>query len=366
MASEDPDSKTEEPTPRRREEAKNDDQVPESRDINLVVVLIVVLSLSAWAVPHLFRREAAAVTEWLRLSGRFDVTPETAGLLLWPMVRELGFQAGPFMVAVLVAASAAQIAQTGYHIRWKRLKPKLDMINPTAGLKRMFSVDSLVTLVKAAVKLAFVGTVAYRIGMKVGAGSEQLVAFTLLEFLRFLGDALFRTILWITAALIVLAVFDYAYSYWKVERRLKMTKQEVKEDERAEVGDMQTKRKFFAFHQKLARNAMLKAVPEADVVLTNPVHVAVALKYDVDAMRAPQVVAKGAGALAEQIKKIARTAGVPIVERRALARALYRSVKVGQEIPEKLYRAVAEVLAYIYSLKRPKVTNGAPGDRAAT
>jgi flagellar biosynthetic protein FlhB len=221
-----------------------------------------------------------------------------------------------------------------------------------AGLKRILSAEGLMALVKALVKLLAVGYVAYRIVLRTAAGAEGLVALAVPDLVVFIGAGVRDTVLCIGAALLVLAAIDYGWEYYRSEQKLRMTRQEVEDEQRATEGDAKIKRRFRKFHYELTKNRMLAEVPTADVVLTNPVHVAVALRYVADVMRAPQVVAKGAGEVAEQIKAAARRAGVPIVERRALARALFRSVKIGQEIPAALYRAVAEVLAYIYSLQR--------------
>jgi len=352
MAVEDKDSRTHEPTPRRLEEARRRDETPESHEVKTTAIVLAVLAVGSWAAPAIITRHSGNVGVWLAIAGTVDLTPETIGTILGSAAQEVTSLALPLVVTALVAGCAAQIAQVGFEIRMDRIKLNLSALNPLSELKRMVSVDSAVSLGKALMKLAFVGYVAYRVVLKSGAGSEELVALSLPEILRFLGSGVFSTIAWVAAALALVALIDFVYEQRKFKQKLKMTRQEVKDDVRAQEGDLEVKQRFFGFHKKLTRNRMLAAVPTADVVLTNPVHVAVALRYVADMMRAPQVVAKGVGELAEQIKAAARRAGVPIIERRALARALFRAVKVGQEIPASLYRAVAEVLAYIYSLRR--------------
>jgi len=281
------------------------------------------------------------------------VTPRTIGTILGHAVDQVAFFALPVIASTVVAGCGAQIAQVGFRVQMDRLKVNLGALNPISGLRHLLSTDSLVSLGKAVLKLTFVGYVAYRVVLKSGAGAEALATLSLPDILQFIGTGVFWTVAWVAAALALVALIDFLYEFVKYRRKVRMTRQEVKDERKDTEGNVEFKQRFFSFRQRLTRNRMLAAVPTADVVLTNPVHVAVALRYVADLMRAPQVVAKGAGELAEQMKAAARRAGIPIIERRALARALFRSVKVGQEIPAALYRAVAEVLAYIYSLKRP-------------
>jgi len=353
MAAEDQDSRTHEPSGKRLEEAKRKDETPESAEVNTAAVVVAVLAVGSWLVPKIIAHHSSNVRVWLTMTGTLDVTTGTIGTILAHAVDQAAFFALPIIATTVAAGCGAQIAQVGFRVQIDRLKPKFNALNPLNGLKSLLSTDSLVSLVKAALKLAFVGYVAYRVVLKSAAGAEALVALSLPEILRFIGRGVFRTIAWVAAALALVAAIDFFYEFAKYKKKLRMTRQEVKDETKDTEGNPEFKQRFSTIRHKLTRNRMLAAVPTADVVLTNPVHVAVALRYVADVMRAPRVVAKGAGELAEQMKAAARRAGVPIIERRALARALFRSVKVGQEIPAALYRAVAEVLAYIYSLRRP-------------
>jgi flagellar biosynthetic protein FlhB len=348
----DRDSRTHEPTPRRREEARQHDQVPQSRDVNTAAVIMAALAVGAWAVPALIEQQRRTIGLWLDMIATTDVSVQTIGPILRRALDEMVVFAWPVMATVAVAGGAAQVAQVGFRFRPQRLQPKLGSLNPMQGLRKMLSPDGLVTVGKAALKLGFVGYIAYRVVLHTGTGAEGLVALHLPAILSFIGNGVFQTIAWVGGALALIAAADFAYEYSRVEKNLKMTRQQVEDEQRASEGDVKVKRRFRKYHYELTKNRMLAEVPGADVVVTNPVHVAVAIRYVADTMRAPQVIAKGAGEVAAQIKNAARSAGVPIIERRALARALFRTVKVGQEIPAGLYRAVAEILAYIYSLRR--------------
>src|SRR5581483_7270653 len=241
--------------------------------------------------------------------------------------------------------------QIGFAVRPQLLVPDPGRMNPARGMKRIFSAAGAVGLMKAVLKIAIVGAIAYRVLWRAGNDAVAAPGMTLDELLAFTGYGMRRLLIGMAMALGVLGVADYLWQRWRHERDLRMTRQEVKEEQKDSDGDPQIRGRFRRAHRELARRRMLTDVKTADVVLTNPVHVAVALRYRPAEMAAPRVVAKGAGELAQKIKDAARTAGIPIVERRALARALFRSVKIGSEIPPALYRAVAEILAYIFSLR---------------
>lgn len=353
MADIEKESRTHDPTPRRQAEARRQGEVPRSREVNTAAVLLGCLIVGIWAVPALMARHQFNVGAWLRQVGTVEISVATVPLIFRRMAEEMAVLALPLVLTALAAGVGAQLYQGGLIFRVEKLTPDLTRLNPLAGLKRIVSIDGLVTLAKSVIKLAAIGYVAYRVVLHSGEGVEALVSLSVAEILAVIGGAVRDTVMWVIGALVVLAALDYGYESYRIKQKLKMTRQEVEDELKATEGDVKMKRRFRKFHYQLTKNRMLAEVPTADVVLTNPVHVAVALRYAADEMRAPCVVAKGAGDVAEQIKTMARKAGVPIVERRVLARALFRSVKIGQEIPAALYRAVAEVLAYIYSLQRP-------------
>jgi flagellar biosynthetic protein FlhB len=343
--------RTEQATPKRREDARREGRVVHSTEVSATAVILAAIVAGSWGAPGALGESRRLMRYWVGGLGTLDLTPETVGPILREALAQTAVLAVPLFAVAAAVGVAATVAQVGWLLRLQALVPKLERVSPARGLRRIFSSTGLMNLVKALLKIGVVGYVAYRVVLRSGTGAEALVEVDLGETLRFAGLGTRRTLGWVAGALAVLAALDYLFQRRRHEQTLRMTRQEVKEEHKETEGDPQIRTRFRRVHREISRRRMLAAVPTADVVLTNPVHVAVALRYAAGTMRAPQVVAKGADELAERIKAVARTAGVPIVERRALARALFRSVKVGQEIPPALYRAVAEILAYIYSLR---------------
>lgn len=255
-----------------------------------------------------------------------------------------------FLVLPLVGV-AATIAQTGLLLTGHGLKPDLDRVNPVSAFRRLFSARSLVEFVKAIAKVGVVAFLVWRVyaestGQILALGSSDIrsSAGPLVEIVMRLG---------MTAgiALLTLAALDYVYQRWEFQRSARMTRDELKEEAKQSEGSPQTRARIRALQRKLARSRMMHEVPAADVVITNPTHLAVALSYRADEMAAPRLVAKGADFLAQRIREVAAEANVPIVENKPLAQTIYRTVEVGAEIPTTLFQAVAEVLAYIYTLR---------------
>jgi flagellar biosynthesis protein FlhB len=257
--------------------------------------------------------------------------------------------------AVALSASAAVMLQTQWNIKEKKIDVRFSGLNPVAGIMRIFSPQGAITTGKALLKLLLIIPVGYFVLKQYAHDMVRLVLMHIEDVFSFTGAALDSAFWRIFYLLLAFAIFDYVYGRFRWLKQNKMTKQEVKDEQRSVEGDEATKRRI---QQKgLARIAqrIAQTVPKADVVITNPTHYAIALKYDRGTMRAPIVVAKGVDHLALRIREIAKESGVPIVERKALARALYASTKPGTEIPYELFKAVAEVLAYVYRLKNPHV-----------
>jgi flagellar biosynthesis protein FlhB len=261
------------------------------------------------------------------------------------------FTAGaPIVLLAAIAAFLTTVAQIGFRFYPKRVSPSLDKLNPANGLKRIFSRRGFMELVKSVAKIALVAWVSWKLLWSALGHLPGLAFAAPRDILMVGGESLADMMLAVAGVLGAIALLDYAWQRREHRQGLRMTKQEVKDENREQEGDPRIKAKVRKAYREITGNKMLAEVRTADVVVTNPVHVAVALRYAADEMGAPTVVAKGAEAMCERIKQVARSAGVPIVERRALARALFRSVPIGREIPSALYRAVAEVLAYIYAL----------------
>jgi flagellar biosynthetic protein FlhB len=258
---------------------------------------------------------------------------------------------GPIGLALGVAALGVSLAQVGFVVNEEALNLKFQRLDPVAGAKRILSKRSLFELAKNILKVAIIGYVSYR------TIAPELQHITLLadadvgSTFRYIGYAVFKVGMYTALALLVLAIIDYIYQRWEFNQSIRMTKQEVKEEHKQTEGDPQVRMRIRSLQREAARRRMMEEVPKADVVITNPTHYAVALKYDMEIMMAPMVVAKGQNLIAEKIKQVAREQGIPTVENKPLAQALFRAVDVGQAIPEDLYRAVAEILAYVFRLK---------------
>lgn len=343
--------KTEEPTAKKLDDTRKKGQIARSRELSTTLVLV------ASAIAFLMMGKMIAVA-------LFDVTQrmfklsrdETYDLnhmfQAWGYAFEaISFPVLLYMIIALLAGVYGSIALGGYNFAWKSAAPQAKKMNPLAGLKRMFGVNGLVELLKALAKFIVVAGTAY--GALVFFQDEalhldmELYPRNLFHALELLGWAF----LMMCCALIPIAVFDVPYQSHKHNEQMKMTKEEVKDERKNSEGDPQVKSRIRKLQYQAAANRMMQEVPKADVVVTNPTHFSVALKYDQDGTTAPILVAKGADELAMHIRKIAGAHGVPIVSSPPLARAIFHTTEADQQIPEKLFLAVAQVLAYVYQIK---------------
>ena len=351
MADEDKQSKTEQPTGKRREDAEKKSGPPRSRELASTLTLLASFLFLYLAGGSMFAKMKECCAEILSGSGTFTVTQAEVNGLMLKIMGTLAYILGPFLLAVMAAGLIATISQGGFSFSSERLAFNPGRLNPLAGFKKMFSADSLTEFVKSILKMSIVAYVAYRTLRKESADLVFLSGRDISEILESFGRVAYRLVMHTGGILLVLGILDFAYVRWRFLQNIKMTKHEVKEENKESEGDPQVKRKIRSIHMERARKKYMQIIPTADVVITNPTHYAVALKYDRDRMFAPVVIAKGADFLALKIKEIARKNLVMQVENRFLARELYAQVKEGQEIPEALYAAVAEVLAYVYGLK---------------
>ncbi len=349
--------RTEKATPKRREEARKHGQVVVSSEIAPVAALFVALGVATWGAPVLLRHARAMLANWLAAVGPTAAHDDPIAPLLWRATGELAGVLGPFFLAVSVVGIGAVIAQVGWHVNPELVAPDPKRIGFESGRKRIFSLQGVASLVKAIAKIVLVLAIAHRVVVTFSDGALGAALMPVESIMGLAGTGVQRLGLVMATVLALVGAADYAWARWRHEQTLKMSRYELREELKQSEGDPQVRLRFRRAHREIAKRRMLAEVARADVVLVNPVHVAVAVRYRPDEMRAPRVVAKGADELCEKIKTAARAAGVPIVERRALARALFRTVQIGAEIPPTLYRAVAEILAYIYSLR-----GGVPGE----
>ena len=351
MAEDRSDEKTEAATPRRREEARERGHVARSADLSSAVILLAaVLGLQFFGrglVERLFRATSSVLENLGGIDGsRENLLLHFGGACTAAL---LGFL--PIVLVIVLAAIGVNLAQVGFLFVAEPLAPNLERLDPIAGLEKMFSIRSAARLLMGLLKVALVGVVVF---MTIWAERARLVGLLghgFEEILSYGTGTMLTLALRAVLVLLALAIFEYGYQKWQYERDLRMSKQEVREEMKRFEGDPKIRERRRAVQRRLAMQRMMQKVPKATVAITNPTHLAVAIEYRKDEMEAPLVVAKGAEFLAHRIREIALEHGVPVVEKKELARALYKSVEVGQTIPVELYQAVAEILAYVYKLK---------------
>ncbi len=342
-------SKTEKPTGKKLSKSREEGQVAKSQEISSAFILIAGLAFFFFAGDRFLDGPAEVMRYFFQYAMLLEINPATVYNLFLLTVRQMFYLLIPFLLLMVFVGLAANLMQVGFQITPKAMMPKLSKLNPISGFQSKFlSLKPLVELVKSCLKIGLLGYIAYSVYRQNFASFFSLLNQPVSIILTFIAKVAFQ-ILWRCGLLmVVLAFFDYIYQRWDFMENQKMSKQEVKDEMRQAEGDPQVKSRIRSMQMSAARQRMMQEVPKADVVITNPTHIAVALVYDQDSSEAPMVVAKGAGLMAEKIKKIAREHGVPVVENKALARLLFKTVELNQMIPETLYQAVAEVLAYIY------------------
>ncbi len=345
-------TRTEPATPKRREDARRHGLVAVSPEVAAVAVLCVVLGVATWGAPLLLDRASALLREWLAAAGPAAAHDDPVGPLAWRSVRALAGVLGPFFLIVAVAGLGAVVAQVGWHPSPALVLPDPGRLAFAAGWRRLVSLDGMASLVKAVVKIALVLAVGSRVLVRFGGDALDASAMPIEAVLAFAGNGLREVGIVMAAALVAVAAADHAWARWRHAQRLKMSRHELREELEQSEGDPHVRRRFRRARREIAERRMLPDVARADVVLVDPMQVAVALRYRPEESTTPRVLAKGAGAVAQRIETAARAGGVPIVERRALARALVRAVPIGGAIPQHLYRGVAEILAYLSSRRR--------------
>lgn len=339
--------KTEAPTPRRLEEARAEGRVPRSTDLAAAIgVLASLLLLKALGGPML--DNLLVMTRGLEQIS----DPTLRELPRWTLmfVQRAAWALLPFLLILTLVSTSALAAQSGVVLAWKKLTPELDRVNPLSGFKRVLSSDSLVRLALSTLKIALLMACAWyslpgRLGDMVALG----VAATAGAW-QAATELIYRFALNLALVMLLLGVLDYVWQRWKLTKSLRMTKQELREELKRMEGDPLLKQRRRQIAHRLAMQRLAQDVPKAEVIVTNPTEFAVALSYVDGEMTAPRVVAKGVDHLALRIRQIAQQHGIPIVQRPPLARALHAAVDVGEEVPPAYYRAVAEVLAYVYQI----------------
>jgi flagellar biosynthetic protein FlhB len=348
-------SRTEKPTRKRRQKARRDGRVARSIEVNSTAVLLATVASLALTASRLLSRSEEVVSGGLARSGS-PALASTAGvheLAFWGL-RSFAWAVAPTMLAAVAAGVLASVLQVGARFTPRALQPSFAKLNPAAGLRRMFAPSSLVELVKSLLKTAVVGAVAFQAVWRRLPTMGSLVGLPPGALLVETAHTLLSVALRVGAALALIAALDYAWQRYKHERSLHMTKDEVRKELKEMDVAPELKGRMRRRQSELARHRMLADVPTADVVVVNPTHYAVALRYD-GSQPAPEVVAKGIDLVALAIRRAAEEAGVSIVHEPPLARALYRDVEIGQAIPEEFFTAVAHVLAFVFRTARRRI-----------
>ncbi len=343
--------RSEDATPKRRAESREEGKVAKSLDLAAVILLLVttlaMASMGVWMLGQ-GKLLLAAILDGSIVADPIDpASARETGLYALMAMARMGL---PFLLVAFGVAFIAHFAQIGWLFAPKAIAPKISKLNPLEGFKRIFGINGFVKALLDVLKVAIVIMVSIWL---IGQHQDQILVLPymgMLECLAAIASLMLDLALRILAVLLILAIFDFAYQRWKHSQDQKMTKQQVKDEMKQTEGDPEVKQRRSRMQQQLAMQRIGSAVPQADVIVTNPEHISIALQYDQDKMNAPMVVAKGADFLAMRIRQIAMQHNIPIVERKPLARALYRDVAVGQEVPPDFYTAIAEVLAYVYRL----------------
>jgi flagellar biosynthetic protein FlhB len=355
MAEESFAERTEQATPRKREEAKKKGRVAKSREIPSVMILMAGISVLFLLGTSVYQQLSTLMVRLLRHVGTLSLYPANLQTLSTELIHAILLILSPVLTAVLVASILSHTAQSGTVFSMEVLKPDWSRISFLAGFSRVFSKQSLFELPKSLFKILIIGGVAW---LTIKKEWPRIILLTDQEPTR-----MFQTILSISWSLflrtglvmMLLAGLDYLFQRWTFERDLRMTKEEIKEEMKMTEGDPLIKSRIRSIQRQLARRRMMAEVPKADVIITNPTHLAVALYYQSKEMEAPKVVAKGAGWIAEKIVEIGRKHQVPLVENKPLAQILYKTVDLGRAIPSTLYQAVADILAYVYRIKNKRL-----------
>ncbi len=344
--------KTEPATPKRRQEARRKGQVARSNELSSTLVLLAAVLFIFQVMPGSGSNFLAFASHtWQNLS-HGDLNPVTASQWLWQVALQAGQVVLPLFAVVFTVALISNVLQVGFLLSSTPLSPSLQKLNPIEGFKRLFSKRALLELFKSLLKLGGVALIVYQSAASALSWSLDHIGSDVARSLSNLSRLIYSTTMRVLAFLLVLGLADYVYQRWEFNKNLRMTKQEIKEEFRQTEGDPQVRARIREKQRLLARRRMMQDVPKADVVIVNPIHLAIALKYDPDEAQAPLVLAKGQGHLARKIKEIARQHRIAIVENKPLARTLFTAVEVGDEIPPQFYQAVAEILAFVFSTRR--------------
>lgn len=349
------DSKTEKASPKKRRDERKKGNVFQSKDIITVFSVLMMFLTLKIMLPFIYDYLSKFMRDvFSRLSNTSELTITLAAELFMQCVIAFILVAGPMLLISMTVGVIASGVQTKFIVSFESIKPKFSNMSILKGIKRMFSLRSVVELLKSMLKITLITVILYLDFTKLVRHFVTAMSVDLMSAIVFILDAIMDMVIKIVLAFGALSLFDYLYQWWDYEKKMKMSKQEVKEEYKHMEGDPQIKGKIKERQRKMAMQRMMQSVPTADVVVRNPTHFAVALRYDVDKDDAPIIVAKGQDLVALRIIEIAEQHGIPTTENPPLARALFKNVEPNMQIPGQFYAVIAEIMAWVYDLKKNK------------
>ncbi|MBN4054152.1 flagellar biosynthesis protein FlhB [Nitrospira defluvii] len=349
--------KTEKATPKKREDARKKGNVPTSQDISSAALILVAVLVFKGFGGNLIVSLQGLMKRFFTSMTTNPITDTVFIGIMHDGMIGLFYILAPILGFLLLVSFMSVVLQHGILWTSEPITPQLSRLDPISGFKRIFSITALVNVMKTVLKFLVIGFVAYLVIR------EELPGVLSMgqddgNILLLIGMKIARLILWCGLAIAIIAIADFGFQLWEHERKLRMSHQEIKEELKQAEGTPLVRSRIRSLQRDIARKRMMSDVPKADVVITNPTHLAVAMSYRPEEMGAPKVVAKGAGFVAQKIKEIAQEHHIPIVENKPLAQTLFRTVEIGREVPSKIYKAVAEILAYVYKLKGKRAAQG--------
>lgn len=350
MAEAEEGERTEEPTQTRREEFRKRGQVAQTKELATALILGATF-IFIWLMGRYFFQQVFDLFSYFLNGGLRDhIVAEGWRAPMIFAATQTAKLAGPILGVFWIVSFASTFLQIGFLTNDEALQVKWDRLNPVQGFSKLFSMQNLAEGIKSVLKLVAVGCAVYVISKSevhiIPTASQMSVA----QILALIGQLTFKLIGGLLMIMLSLAGLDFMFQRWDLEKKMRMTKQEIKEEHKSREGDPMIKARIRRIQREVAQRRMMEEVPKADVIITNPTHLAVAIKYD-ETMISPKVIAKGADLIAEKIRELAKKHSIPIVENKPLARTIFKTIEVGQSIPRELYMAVAEVLSYVYKIK---------------
>ncbi len=343
--------KTEAPSSKRREDFRNKGQVAQSKEVQTAAIFTMVLLLWIFYMPRFWAGLSQLISSIFGSISEFQATPSAVTTLLFFIVKELAILLYPLFLLVIIIGFFSSVFQIGWLFTAQPLTPDISKLDPIKGMARFVSIRSLVDMIKSIAKVVLIAWVAYSTVFNNFEEALTLIDTSPWAAVLYMARIAALILAKVCALLILIAALDFFYTRYEMEEKMKMTKQEIKEEFKEMEGDPFIKSQIRRIQQDMARKRMMAEVPEADVVITNPTHLSVAIKYDMESMDAPMVVAKGADLVAMRIREIARENDIPLIENPPVARLLHE-LDLGATVPEELFKAVAEILAHVYSLKK--------------